>query len=254
MQATAAPVRVPRALVVSAVIGLSACLLSAFSCASCTVGGSEPEPPEIACQGAPASWQGIIPGQSTTTDVIETLGEPVQGRDTRVFLYPPIVFLVDGTSYGNTIAFNGAGIVDWIDVWVLDSDGEFHTVGEMARIYGTTLDRVYVNGRLGLSGPDQVYVWSHCGIAVTAVSEGRVKHSEDEILPLAEAVEANQYQLNLRHPVHPQDPVQPTVDVRQIVVRRFIFEPTSYASFVEFYAKEIPFMATYFHDIRLAGK
>ncbi len=254
MQATAAPTGVPRAPTVPAVIVSLACLLSACSCAFCTVGGSKLEPPEIACQETPVSWQGIIPGQSTTTDVIETLGEPVQGRDTRVFLYPPIVFLADGSSYGNTIAFNGAGIVDWIDVWVLDSDGEFHTVEKMARIYGTTLDRVYMNGRLGLSGPDQVYVWSHCGIAVTAVSEEAVKHSEDEILPLAEAVEANQYQLNLRHPVHPQDSVQPTVDVRQIVVLEFIFQPTSYASFVEFYAKEIPFMATYFHDIRLAGK
>jgi hypothetical protein len=253
MQITVAPIRVPWTPTVSAVMVLLACL-SVCSCASCKWEGSELEPPEIACQGTPASWQGIIPGQSTITDVIETLGEPVQGQDTRVFLYPPLVSLGDGGSYGNTVAFNDAGIVDWIDVWVLDSDGEFHTVGEMAHIYGTTLDRVYVNGELDMFGPDQIYVWSHCGVAVTAVPEETVKQSEDEILPLAETVEAKQYQLNLRHPVSPQDIVQPTPDARQIVVREFVFQPTSYASFVEFYAKEIPYLHSYLRNIRIAGR
>jgi hypothetical protein len=102
---------------------------------------------------------------------------------------------------------------------------------------------VYVNTILDMSGPDQVYVWSNCGIAVTAIAESEVKRSADEILTIAESIEMDSDQLNFRHPVHPEGSIQPHPDVQEIVVRRFIFQPTDFASFDKFYADWLPYLS-----------
>ena len=211
--------------------------------------------PEVACQTSSSSWLGIVPGRSTETDVVDILGPPIQKMrtegNTRIFVYPPVLNLVM-SSYGNRIGFRKDGIVDWIDVWVLDSDGEFHTVAETAELYGTTLDRVYVNGVLDMFGPDQVYVWSECGVAVTAVSEWAVKRSEDETLPLAKPVRMDAFELSFRHPVHPQASVQPDPDVHQIVVRQFFFQPTSFDAFSTIYKDKIPYLDKQYFRMRIA--
>lgn len=206
--------------------------------------------PEIACPAAVASWRGIVPGQSTVADVIETLGEPAR-RGANTFVYPPIVPLSGGGSYGNRIFFRDDKVVDWIDAWVLDADGSFHTIAEFAQHYGATLDRVYVNGHFDMSGPDQVYVWSHCGIAVTAISERGVRRSEGEILPLTEVNGVDHLELIFRHPVHPRSSEQPRPNVRDIVGRKFLFQPTDFAFFDEFYADRIPYVHSQVYETRL---
>jgi hypothetical protein len=200
--------------------------------------------PEHTCTGTSASWQGVIPGQSTKADVKNLLGQPAEQGYSRVwerdfFLYPPIVAFA-GEKYGNIIVFHDDNVVDWLDLWVANADGEFHTVAEFVEQYGSTLDQVYVNGVLDMFGPDQVYVWSECGLAVTALHQGYVKRSEEEVLPLARlTLEMDHDQLNLRYPVHPQHPVQPNVNVDRIVIRKFLFQPTNFTSFEEFYHDRI---------------
>lgn len=203
--------------------------------------------PESTCKAPPASWQGIIPGQSTKADVINILGRPsveekgLAGWGENSFLYPPIK-TVPGASYGNRIVFRSDGIVDWIDVWVSNADGKFHTVAEAAHQYGSTLDIVYVGGVFDSFGPEQVYVWSECGIAITAVQKGFVKRSDDEVLPLAELIKMDSDQLSFRHPVHPEASIQPRPNPQEIIIRKFIFQPTDFASFYELYADQIPYL------------
>lgn len=244
---------------VSAIMTLAACCPSMSSDVPTTVQPTETlsvmpsvlrdvelGPPESTCPAAFASWAGIVPGKSTKADVVNVLGEPawwersIDGE--KVFVYPPVV-AVSVDSYGNNIAFRDDDVVDWIDVWVLDSDGKFHAVIEFVQLYGVSLDRVYLNGRGDVSGPDHVYVWSQCGIAITAVhkSQGETQQ-EDQVLPSVEAAEVDSYQLDLRHPVHPWASAQPRPDVRQIVVRKFLFQPTDFSSFEQFYAHNVPYL------------
>lgn len=201
--------------------------------------------PEISCQ-MPASWKNIIPGQSTRDDVKETLGEPQEevysARLKRnFFLYPPVREAF-GQTYGNQIVFRSDGIVDWLDVWVSNIDGEFHNVAEYVEQYGTTLDRVYMNGSLvtRVFGPDHIYVWSNCGVALTVVHDSWIKYSEEEVIVLAKPAMITDEQLDFRHPVPKQDTIQPQADVGYIVIRQFIFSPTDFASFYEVYSPFIP--------------
>jgi hypothetical protein len=208
-------------------------------------GDAKLKAPEETCKTSPASWQGIMPGRSTKSDVVNILGQPIAkqhlSENKETFLYPPFIY-VPGDSRGNSIVFRPDGAVDWIDVWVSNSDGKFHTVFETVEQYGSNLDVVYANGVADMSGPDQVYVWSECGIAITAVDKSYVRRSADEILPLAGPVQIDKYQLTFRHPVLVKSSYQTKADVNDIVVRQFLFQPTSFDPFREFYADWIPYL------------
>lgn len=201
---------------------------------------SKPElaSPDNRCRKPEVSWQGVIPGQSTKSDVEKILGQPVEQGYSSVwerdfFLYPPTKSLI--RNYGNTIVFRQDDVVDWVDVWVSNADGKFHTVAEFVDEYGATLDRVYVNGSFDMFGPDHVYVWSECGVALTAVPDTFI----EKPIVLARSVEEGDYQLKLRYPVHPKDSIQPNLDVNHIVIRAFFFQPTNFISFQEVYANQI---------------
>ena len=202
--------------------------------------------PESICPASPASWKGIIPGQATKADVERILGNPVEkGYSKRwqrdFFTYLPLVTL-GKTSYGNTIFFRDDNVVDWIDVWVSNADGEFHIVAETVEQYGPVLDQVYVNGAFDVFGPEQVYIWSECGIALTAVADGYIKRSEEEVLPLNASLETKNVQLSFRYPVHPRDSIQPRPNVEHIIIRKYLFQPTNFVSFQKFYVDRIRYI------------
>ena len=206
--------------------------------------------PEASCQAKLASWHGIIPAQSSKADVINMLDEPLERGyspewEKEFFLYPPVVNIAE-TKYGSLIVFRSDDVVDWIDVWISNLDGKFHTVAEFAQQYGFTLDRVYVAGSADMFGPVQVYIWSECGVAITAVDSSYMKLSENETLPLSEPVETADYQFSFRHPVPAQSSLQPIPDINQLVVREFLFKPTNFDSFLTLYASRV----SYFHDRR----
>jgi hypothetical protein len=201
--------------------------------------------PEKICSTSPASWQGISPGQTTKAEVITILGQPVEKNslakvdNEEVYVYSPIVNTAWG-KYGNQIVFRQDGVVDWVDVWVSNSDDRFHTVAESVGQYGSTLDDTYIQGVLDTYGPSRVYVWSACGIAVTAIDASWLHLSPQEIPPTVEPMD--NYHLTLMHPSPPLNP-DDKPDVSQIVLRKFLFEPTDNLSFRELYADWIPYLS-----------
>lgn len=228
-------------------------LLTAGSCRSECL---ELATPEGACKASLASWKGLVPGQSTKEDVERVSGQPIKKVNLResnrfYYLYPPVIARLE-TSYGNKVVFRQDGVVDWIDVWVSNTDGKFHTVAEIAQKYGCVLDRVYLMEDLpeySVVGPAQVYVWADCGIAITAVPGSFVGLSADEVPPRAESAGAESCTWTVRHPVHSQATLQPRPSVEDIVIRKFMFQPTSFASFQEFYVDWIPFLSTRFYRL-----
>jgi len=224
-------------------------LAISFGCRSSTLENAQAllATPEGMCQASASSWLEISPGESTEENVLDVLGEPAtQGHlskvESRFFLYPPIVDTSE-TKSGNLVVFRKNGVVDWMDLWVANSDGKFHTVAEFARQYGPKLDRAYVQGINDTFGPGQVYVWSECGLAITAVSDVHIKRFANETLALAEQLEPSIGELTFRYPVHPSATIQPSPNVDQIVVRQFIFQPTSFDSFRRAYADWIPYLS-----------
>lgn len=202
--------------------------------------------PESSCQVSSPSWQNIKPGLSNMEDVINALGEPLekgrlpnQGSD--YFLYSPAITYLRVT-YGNLIVFTSEGVVAWIDVWVSNSDGSFHSIVETVHQYGSTLDRGYINGVLDMYGPDQVYVWSECGVAVTVVDSSFLKRTTSEILPLTGSPETLSYVLKFRYPASNEYGAQSSVSTDLIVIRQFLFEPTSFEMFLQDYEAQIPYL------------
>jgi hypothetical protein len=123
-------------------------------------------------------WRGITPGESTRQDVINALGTPdhvgtKQFGDSRVSFYE---HKVEGGVIAefarDRVFFRSDEVVAWLEVVVADRDGTFHTVQEMIDQLGEVLDVVYWNNNYNpssrqfdvLAGPDQLYVWSECGL------------------------------------------------------------------------------------------
>lgn len=196
---------------------------------------------EDSCPSRP-SWKGISPGLSTRSDAIRFLGEPdelgyLHNESREFFLYQPIVTTKFGDAFGNSVVFGQDQMVEWMDVWVSNLDGGFHSVNDFAKDYGFALDQVYIQKVADVYGPTQVYVWSHCGLALTAVAA-----SKSDILPLVTAAQITTEQLTFKHPIHPAASLQPLPDGNDIVIRQFLFQPTSFEAFKRNYAIHIPYL------------
>jgi hypothetical protein len=186
-----------------------------------------------------------VPGESTRRDVVRILGKPsrkgteryVDGRDVdgRVSCYA--YDIEDGAMVGlaeDRVFFGRDGVVAWIEATVADRDGQTHTIEEITDQLGTTLDQVYLNNNYRLpdqydvhSGPDDVYVWAGCGLAVTAVSPAVDEPSNDR-------------GLMVRHPMSTDflQPIRPSLDAE--IMFEFYFPQTSFAGFEEFYRYWVP--------------
>lgn len=215
-----------------------------MACSSPVPPNSSLPTPEFACQTA-LDWKGIVPGQSTRRDVVRILGEPARKGseryvDGRVSFYA--YRIEDGAIAGlaeDRIFFGKDGVVAWIEATVADRDGQTHTIQEIVEQLGTTLDQVYVNNDLRLpdqydihAGPDQIYVWAGCGLAVSAVSPIVDEH------PTASS-------LIVRYPLSPSNSLQQTPNVDDVIMFKFFFPRTSFAGFEEFYRDKVPFYLTY---------
>jgi hypothetical protein len=200
--------------------------------------------PDFACQQS-LDWRGIVPGESTRRDVVRILGKPARkGReryvDGRVSFYAYRV--EDGAMAGlaeDRVFFGRDGVVAWIEVSVADRDGQIHTIDEITEQLGTTLDQVYVNNDYRLpnqydahAGPDNIYVWAECGLAVGAGLLERVDQPSTTSLVI-------------RHPVPAEDLFTPTPRMEDMVFFKFFFPPTSWTGFEEFYKDKVPFYVHY---------
>jgi len=224
--------------------------------------------PERSCSTT-LNWHGIIPGRSTQQDVINALGTPPKTgterfdqSDVTFYAYP-----VDGGVVAqfakDRIFFGSDGIVDWLEVTIADRDGEFHAVRDMLDDLSNTLDTVYWNNNYRpasrqfdvIAGPDQVYVWSECGLALNATGHCSSSEADRVLCPQRgeQTGSVNPISLVLRYPnPFPQFSREPNPSVDNAVLMMFLFPPTSYEGFTKFYMQKIPFGLWYdfFQEIR----
>lgn len=216
---------------------LSSVLLVA--CSSPVPPDSSLPTPERACPRV-LDWRGIVPGESTRRDVLRILGRPSRkgterSADGRVSYYT--YEIEDGAMVGlaqDRVFFGRDGVVAWIEASVADRDGQTHTIEEITDQLGTTVDQVYRNNNCRLpnqfdvhSGPDNVYVWAECGLAVSAVSP-----AGDDL--------SNSRGLMVRHPMSTDflQPIRPSIDAE--IMFEFYFPRTSFAGFEDFYRYWVP--------------
>ena len=159
-------------------------LVLAVSLVSCADNQNETQipHPERQCSTT-VDWQELIPGQSTTKDVIRILGNPskkgrIKFEDKRISYY---AYDVDGgviADYAqNRIFFTKDGVIDWMEIIEADSTDRVETVFDVVSLLGNELDVVFSNNnyRPGgiyydvFDGPTNIYVWSECGVALEAL-------------------------------------------------------------------------------------
>ena len=237
-----------------AVIGFS------FLIAGCAIATPAPPlpTPEAHCPMT-LDWHGLVAGRSTRQEVVQVLGNPTRqgnqqfdGRRVSYYAYN----LAGGSvaSFAeDQVFFLPNGIVDWMQVVVADRDGEFHTVPELADQVGYTLDTVYWNNNYNpanqpqcdvLAGPDQLYVWSECGVILdvlpfcTPTASGGLKCSGVSNSLDQTSAMSGPLKLRQRSP----DPVDGALDVtNSTILMKILIPPTSYDGFKTTYMYKIPF-------------
>ena len=219
-------------------------LVLLVACSSPVPPSSSLPTPEFACQQS-VDWRGIVPEESTRQDVVRILGKPSRKGNER-YVDGRVPFyaygIEDGAMAGlveDRVFFDRDGVVAWIEASVADRDGRTYTIEEITKQLGTTLDQVYVNNDYRLpdqydahAGPDDIYVWAECGLAVGA--------------GLLEGIEQpSTASFAIRHPVQAEDLFTPTPRVEDIVFFKLFFPPTSWTGFAEFYKDKVPFYVYY---------
>lgn len=230
-------------------------ILFAFFISSCSTKSHDESlsPPEFSCPKV-MEWKGIRPGQSESKDVIDILGKPnkkgtIKFNDKRKIKYFQYE-LVGGLFTGhlqNRIFFRTDGKVDWIEEIVADQDGKFHNVAETVSQIGESLDYVFLNNNANpfakyqfdvLLGPDVVFVWSECGLALIAIPSGF-------LVPLVHDFEISQTFLKdilkVRYPGKSNYEIIPE-GIEYIVMIRFLFQPTNFDTFQRVYKHRIPYL------------
>jgi hypothetical protein len=202
------------------------------------------------------NWHGIQPGKSNQQDVIKNLGQPARTGRIKIDDSQEVSFFAYSIKGGRVsefaqdrVFFRPDGIVDWVDEMVADRDGIFHSVQETVNQLGSTLDTGYVNSNYHpsvprydiMTGPDQIYVWSECGLALDVVNPCLVSKqdcllTEDNNKP----VQGITPTLAMRYP-SPYRGREPNLNANNIVLMRFLFSPTSHEGFKEFYLLKVPY-------------
>jgi hypothetical protein len=220
---------------------LAVTVLTLLAACSLPAGREPPLPsPDDMCPSA-VDWNGLVPGESSRRDVLRILGEPShRGREQFIdgrfpfyaYLRPgmPATYLAEDRVY-----FGSDGHVSWIEVGVDYCNLPAYTIGRAAAELGQRLDRVYINNNLrlpdqydGQSGPDQIYVWTGCGVALSAIHAGEGPARADG-------------NLIIRYPVNPAADLQPLPSMEDVVVFRFLFRPTNWEGFQGSFQDKIPY-------------
>ncbi len=196
-------------------------------------------------------WKTLVPGKSTRYDVIKALGPPdnkggdIFGDD-KIISY--FAYNVEGGTIAeytqNRIYFRSDGTVDWIEEIIADSDGTTHLIRELTRQLGNTIDTVYYNNSYNpyvdyqydyQAGPDIILVWSDCGIAADVLwgEPLGTKYHEDPNLDL-----------RVRYPESSEVLTEGGKLINNldgVIMMKFIFQPTTFAGFEEYYRYRIPY-------------
>jgi hypothetical protein len=207
--------------------------------------------PKFACP-VKIDWKGIIPGVSTGQDVLTLLGNPDEKGNVKYLDNVTIPYFGYHTEGGviaefvqHRIFFRSDSKVDYIADIIADSDGKFHSAQEIADQLGYTVDMVETNSNFNpfakfqydvLGGPDDIMVWSECGMAIDVLWGGH--------WDITENAESDR-KLVLRYPnLTPSDNYDGDLTTRSLhgtIMMKFIFEPTDYESFEKYYEYRIPY-------------
>lgn len=198
--------------------------------------------PERTCPTT-ITWHGLRPGMSTQQDVINALGQPSEkgfrrnGDNSFAFYSYKVIGGVVAEYATDRIYFRADWVVDWIEAVVGDRDGAYHTVAETSSEVGNILDIAYLNNNSSpygtspdkihpdvLAGPDEVYVWSECGIALDVI--------QSEVISDV---------LTARHPDPYDDTGKRSPKSNSIVLIKFLFIPTSYDGFKNYFMYKVPY-------------
>lgn len=217
-----------------------------------------------------ADWKGIIPGQSTQKDVTDRLGQPLKigiekfdKEEVKYFSYPIENGLAKDLIKVDRIFFTSDGVVSWIELGVVDRDGKMHTVKEIADPLGYQLDSIFMNADYKPNrkttptlivdvhrGPDYVYVWSHCGVAVIGLP-GCGLDSSNQVTCTIEMSLPNdnpQALLALDKGLYYNSEDEIANNSNAIVLLQYFFPPTSYADFNEFFLNKTAYYGWRFWD------
>lgn len=210
--------------------------------------------PETKCQ-VDLSWHGLIPGQSTREEVVKQLGKPAEkGKlkfgDKKISYYAYKVNGGEISKYGfDRIFFRPDGVIDWMEIIEADRNGKFETVFETVLRLENTVDVVYTNNNYRpdssfydvLGGPDQIYVWAECGLALDALYETYGQPFQVNVPECDKSTQNNLCNLISRYPNPYNIGGDPSPAVSGIVLMKFYFQPTSYNGFTDFYMYKIPY-------------
>jgi len=215
-------------------------------------------PPENKCS-IELDWHGLIPGQSTRDDVVKTLGTPFEEgnlkfEDRKISYYAYKVNGGEISKYAlDRIFFRSDGLIDWMEIVYADREGDFESVFDAVVQFGNRIDTVYSNNNyrpLSTFGdvrawPDQIYVWSECGLALDALPSTyspsfqsdrlECKSNNDDSVTLDICKIVTRYS----NPTYLGGERGP--DANGVVLMKFYFQPTSYEAFAEFYMYKIPY-------------
>ncbi|MGB0383567.1 MAG: hypothetical protein ACPGWR_01975 [Ardenticatenaceae bacterium] len=231
----------------------------------------KPLPPPSHTCAEEQSWHNIVPGQSTRQDVRAILGAPdSEGTDVISREKPPILvpnnateeeseelwgektipywaYTVEGgrvsTFVQDRVFFRPDGVVDWIEMIVADRDGTFHSVEQIVAQLGETLDMAIINSSTwhhspSLMGPDQLYIWSECGLVVHTLRYCVPDEHKEKVKCKSKEIE---YYLESTDTLTQRYPAGDPIDLNSIVVMKFLFPPTTFEGFKEFYFHKVPF-------------
>lgn len=199
------------------------------------------------------SWRGVTPLESTRADTEELLGKPdktgIEERDGINIAYVEYIIEAGNISKYNRdrIFFTESDKVLWIEAVVADRDESFHPIGDLAESFGS-VDTVHINSNFRanseqfdvLGGPDQIYVWSTCGVATSALigcfTSDRGLLDCDSL----SETEVSTYMIPTKDDSIKDDRmIIPTT--KNVTMMLFIFPPTSLDGYNEFYKNKIPF-------------
>ncbi len=119
------------------------------------------------------SWRGVAPAETTKSQVLELLGEPLSEFH---FSEPEMTNLEYGPTrngLGDVVSLTPDGTVQYLDVWAIPENNEpTLTAGDVAAEMGRAPTIAYLNGTGDRFGPDVVYAWPDCGYAIVAYPQG----------------------------------------------------------------------------------
>lgn len=211
-------------------------------------------PPESKCM-VEFDWHGLRPGQSTREDVEEALGMPFKkGKlsfdDRNISYYTYEVKGGEISKYAfDRIFFRSDGLVDWMEIIEADRNEKFVPVSDEVKQLGNEIDTIYLNNNYRpqnpfpdvVAGPDHIYVWSECGLALDVIPSTYSQAFQADAIQCQPENTNDLCNLTTRHPNPYNVGKDPQPDANSVVLMRFYFQPTSYEGFTQSYIYKIPY-------------